>query len=712
MPALALMALVLCACAEVPGRPPEPAPRAAGLDYPPTRTDGVEDLLHGVRVKDPYRWLEDESSAEVQAWMAAEDHLARAYLAGLPGRAALAARLRELLYVGSMTVPVKRGPLLFYERRRPDEEKARLVVREAAGRERVLLDPNLWSTDGSLALGEWSVSWDGRTVAYLVRPNAADEATLHVLDVPSGAVSAVDTIAGAKFAEPSFDAAGRGFYYAWYPPQARARVADQNALEEVRFHRLGADPVEDELVRGPTGDPESFQSARLSRDGHYLFLSVEHGWSRVDLFFRDARLGPQAPFRELAVGRDAVYQAFAYRDRLYVRTDEGAPRYRLFRVDPARPARAEWEELVPEGAGTAGTLEDAAVLGGALVLRTTERASSRLGLYDLDGRHLRDLALPSLGDTSLPSGEEDDPRAYFSFESFTSPRAVYAFHTAGGEPELLFRPEVPFDPDRYQVEQVHYPSRDGTPVSMFLVHARGLARDGRAPVLLYGYGGFNLSLLPSFRPDVLPWLERGGVFAVPNLRGGGEHGEAWHRAGMLLEKQNVFDDFIAAARWLVGAGVTRPGRIAIRGGSNGGLLVGAAMTERPELFAAVLCAVPLLDMLRYPLFGLGKAWIPEYGSPEVPAQFRALLAYSPYHRVVPGTRYPALLVLSSDHDDRVDPMHARKFVAAVQAATLGGPALLRIERQAGHGGADLRRARVEQEADAAAFAFAALGVEP
>jgi len=338
------------------------------------------------------------------------------------------------------------------------------------------------------------------------------------------------------------------------------------------------------------------------------------------------------------------------------------------------------------------------------------RAANRLELRDLDGRRLRHIPLPTLGTASLPSGEEEADEAYFSFESFTVPPEVHAFSVAGGEPRLLFRPRLPLDAARYLVEQVEVRSRDGTPVSMFLVRGRELRPDGQVPVRLSGYGGFNVPVLPTFSAGIYPWLERGGMAAFPNLRGGGEYGEAWHEAGMLDRKQNVFDDFAAAAEWLARSGWSRPGRIAVRGGSNGGLLVGALLTQRPELFGAALCAVPLLDMVRYHRFGLGQAWVPEYGSADDPAQLRTLHAYSPYHRVVAGQAYPPLLLLSSDHDDRVDPLHARKFAAAVQAASRGGPVLLRVERNAGHSGADLRRAAAEQEADATAFAFQALGV--
>jgi prolyl oligopeptidase len=667
----------------------------------------VSDLLHGVRVADPYRWLEDERSPEVQAWMRAQDALARATLEALPTRAAVRARLRELLYVEAMGVPEKRGSLLFYLRRGAEQEKAVLVVRDGAGAERTLLDPNAWTQDGSLSLGDWNVSWDGRTLVYQERPNASDEATLRVLDVPSGKLSAVDVIPGARFASPSFTASGDGFAYTWHPTDPAIPEAERSGHQEVRFHRLGTDPRGDTVVEPASGDPRSFLGATFSRDGRWLFVVRQHGWSATDVWFRDLRGGLTGPRTPLAVGQKAVFEPEAHGGAFYVRTNEGAPRYRLFRVDPARPERSAWKEIVPEGPGT---LEGAAVVGGRLALQVMVRAAHRLEIRDLEGRLEREVALPTLGKVSLPSGEADGDRAYFSFESFTVPPEVHELSLSTGTARPFFRPRLPIDPERFAVEQVDYPSKDGTLVSMFLVHRRDVKPDGQVPVRLEGYGGFNISITPGFHARLYPWLERGGLVALPNLRGGGEYGEAWHEAGMLHRKQNVFDDFAAAAEWLARSGWSRPGRIAIRGGSNGGLLVGALLTQRPELFGAGLCHVPLLDMVRYHRFGLGQAWVPEYGSADDEAQLRTLLAYSPYHRVAPGTAYPPLLLLSADHDDRVDPMHARKFAAAVQAATRGGPVLLRIERNSGHLGADMRRAAADLEADATAFAFQALGV--
>jgi prolyl oligopeptidase len=701
-PVLLAASLFRCATAPTASGPEQRIP-----PLPATPRVEVADQLHGVSVADPYRWLEDAGSPEVKAWTAAQDAHARAVLAGLPGRTALAERARALFYLEAMGRPVVRAGRIFYGRRAAGAEKAALAFRQGEdGPERTLLDPNTWSADGSLSLGDWRPSWDGSLVAYQVHRNNSDEATLRVVEVATGRVREEDDIPGGKYAVASWTPEGDGFYYTWLPTDPGIPEPDRPGFAEVRFHRLGAPPAEDRVVRERTSDPTAFLHAELSRDGRWLVLTTDHGWTSNDVWVRDLAAGEASPWRPISVGRDSHLRPVAYRGTLYALTDDGAPRWKVVAIDPSRPAPEAWRTIVPE---SADTLDDLSVVGGELAVSVLHRAASRIELRDLDGHLRAEVPLPALGTASLPSGEEDAPRAYFTFESYTWPREVRALDVrAPGRQRVLFRPRVDADPSRYAVEQVSYPSTDGTPVTMFLVHARGQRPGGRAPVLLGGYGGFQISEVPAFSPSVLLWLEQGGVYAVANLRGGGEYGEAWHRAGMLLHKQQVFDDFTSAAEWLVRAGWARRGRLAITGASNGGLLVGAALTQRPDLFRVALCGVPLLDMVRYHLFGAGKTWISEYGSADDPEQFRALLAYSPYHQVVAGTAYPAVLLLSADSDDRVDPMHARKFAAALQAATRGGPVLLRVERHSGHGGADLRRAEVERAADMYAFALAQL----
>jgi prolyl oligopeptidase len=657
-------------------------------------------------VEDPWRWLEDPKSPRTQAWVAAQDKLSRDFLSRLPERAPIAKRLEELLYVEQVVgLPVKRGDRLFYQRRAPGQEKAVLYWREGAGPEKVLLDPNGWSKDGSTSLGMWMPSWDGKTLAFSVKENNSDEAVMQLVDVATGNGSAVDRIEGAKYAEPSWTPDSRGFYYTWLPVDPGIPTADRPGYAEVRFHRLGTPASTDVVVHPRTGDPSTFINGWISRDGHWLFVSISHGWTSNDVFFRDAR--KDGPWIPLVTGRNAQFQPTAWQDRFYVATNDGAPMWKVMLVDPAAPAIPGWKTVVAERPDAA--LDGFDLVGGRLGLRYISKATNTVSIRDLDGTGGYEVKLPGLGTVGGPSGDPLDPQAFFSFQSFTDPREVRSLDLATGTSSTWYRTKVPVDPSPYVVEQVFYPSKDGTKVSMFLVHRRDRKPDGSAPVMLEGYGGFQVAMQPMFRGTLYPWLERGGVYAMPNLRGGNEYGEQWHVDGMLARKQNVFDDFVAAAEWLVAQGYAKPERITIRGGSNGGLLVGAAMIQRPDLFGAVLCGVPLLDMVRYHLFGSGKTWIAEYGSADDKALFPVLLGYSPYHHVVKGTRYPATLLLSADSDDRVDPMHARKFAAALQWATTGGPVLFRMEKNAGHGGGDRVRQAVEEYADEWAFALWATG---
>ena len=706
-PLASVAAALLAACATPSGGASAPGPSmTTSLAYPAAPREEVVDVIHGVPVADPYRWLEDAKSPRTEAWVTAEDRISRDFLAALPERGAIARRLEEILYVEQVVgLPVKRGGRIFYQRRSPTQEKAVLYWREGAGPEKVLLDPNQWSKDGSTSLGGWSPSWDGKTLAFQVKENNSDEAVLQLVDVATGNGSAVDRIEGAKYAQPSWTPDSKGFYYTWLPTDPKIPTADRPGHAEVRFHRVGTPATGDAQVHPRTGDPSTFVSGWISRDGNWLFVSIDFGWTSNDLYFRDAR--KDGPWIPLAKGRKAQFRPTAWKDRFYVLTNDGAPMWKVMAVDPAAPDAASWKTVVAERPDAA--IESADVVGGRLGLLYIAKATNRLEIRDLDGKGGYEVALPGPGSVGGPSGDPLDAEAFYSYQSFTDPREIRALQLGSGTSATWYRTRVPVDPSPYVVEQVFYPSKDGTQVSMFLVHRRDRRPDGSAPVLLEGYGGFQVAMQPLFRGSLYPWLERGGVFAMPNLRGGNEYGERWHEDGMLAKKQNVFDDFVAAAEWLVAKGYARPERIVIRGGSNGGLLVGAAMTQRPDLFGAVLCGVPLLDMVRYHLHGSGKTWISEYGSADDAALFPAILAYSPYHHVKKGTRYPATLLLSADSDDRVDPLHARKFGAALQWATTGGPVLLRVERNAGHGGGDRVRQAVEEYADEWAFALWAAG---
>lgn len=759
---------------------------------------GVQ-LQFGLPVADPYRWLEDEGDPLVQEFVAAQDERARQRLAALPGREELAQRLRSLFYVDAISAPRRYGSRYFYSRTHADKEKAVLYVRdERDGAERVLLDPNLLSPDGSLAVGVWQPSPDGKVVVYAERLNNSDEATLRVLDVDTalapGGPRPTEAIAGAKYAHPSFTPDGSAFYYTYLPAaadsprgappsavaedEATAAVSETEAASEIaavaenaeasacevgvhrtvaglplseaerpgfaeiRLHRLGTDASTDVLVYPCTGSARVFLQPELSRDGRYLFLYLQHGWSACDVYFCDLHALSRLPwgsspealraaFQPLRVGVAARYQVTAWQDRFYIFTNEDAPRGQVFVADPQAPARASWRALLgpdperltaPTGetadpdapTGTQGlVITDVTLVGGALGVHALHRAHSVLLLYELTGELRRQVVLPGLGQSYGFIGNPEDDEFYYHFTSFTQPPQIFRSSGKGGGAELWAQVRLPIatgSDSPFRVEQVVYQSADGTPVTMFLIGHRDRVRDGQTPFLLTGYGGFNISLLPEFSAGLLTFLEHGGACAVPNLRGGGEYGEAWHRAGMLACKQNVFDDFIAAAEYLVAHRHTRPERLAIRGGSNGGLLVGAALTQRPELFRAAVCAVPLLDMLRYHLFGSGQTWIPEYGNPDDEADFHVLAAYSPYHHVA-RRPYPAVLMLSAEHDDRVDPMHARKMTALLQERTTSGhPILLRVERGAGHAGADLVRKTIEQAADVYAFLMHELGM--
>ncbi len=682
---------------------PPPAPPAPQRPWPSTRRQDIVDAVHGVQLADPYRWLEDDKSPEVQQWMKAQDDYARAELGKLPGRAELVDRLKQLYYFDAISAPQHRKGRFFFTRKHANKEKTVVYWRQGEkGAEKVLFDPNTWSADGTKGLGGWWPSLDGKYVAYAVKLNNSDETETKVHEVATGK-DLPDTIPGTKYGGASWTPDGKGFYYTWVPPVGGAvTIADRPGFAELRFHRLGTDPASDEVVHPATRNPQTFLNGGVSRDGKWLFARIQHGWNSSEVFFRDARK-KGAPWTTLVKGVEAVFFAYPWRDRFYVLTNHEAPRYRVFKVDPRKPDRAAWKEIVPQGDATLQNLD---IVGEHLALTYLRNAASEIELHDLEGKLVRKVELPGIGSSSGIHGNPDEDTGYFSFTSFTEPQVIFQTQVRTGKVKEWARVKLPVDGSQLVTEQVFFPSKDGTKISMFIIHKRDAKKDGKNPTILFGYGGFNISLTPGFSSQRMVWLERGGVYAIPNLRGGGEYGEEWHRAGMLLNKQNTFDDYIAAAEHLIKEGWTSPAHLAIHGGSNGGLLVGAAMTQRPDLYKAVVCAVPLLDMLRFHLFGSGKTWVPEYGSAEDPAQFKVLHGYSPYRRAVDaGPRaYPAVMFDSADHDDRVDPMHARKLAALIQhAQTADAPVLLRIERNAGHGGADMVKQRVDRDADLLLF---------
>ena len=678
------------------------------LPYPDNHADAtVGESVFGVDVKDPYRWLEDATKSSVKTWSDLQDALARTELLKHPEREAIAKRLTELLYVDALSAPRKRKDRYFYSRRHADKEKAIVYVRVGEkGAEKVLFDPNAWAADGNMSLGTWVPSWDGKKVAYAVRKNNSDEATLKIIDVDTMKDSEVDVIEGAKYAGPSWTPKGDGFYYTWLPTDPNIKPDQRPGFAEVRFHALGTKPDKDLVIHERTGDPKKFIGADLSRDGKILFLSIDEGWTENHLMFRDgtgSKTGDKAIWTKLSTPGAAHYRAEAHGGTIYMMTDFQAPRWRIYKIDPKKPDAKDWVEIIPEH--KTATIDGFSIIGGKLVISYLDKAQSRLEIRDLKGKSPVDVDLGGVGSVTGLVGLPDEPDAYLGFESFTAPLEIRKFSVKDGKSSLYSKTNVPVDASKFETEQVTYKSKDGTEISMFIVAPKGLKKDGSNRVYLYGYGGFQVNITPSFYSTLYPWLERGGVLAFPNLRGGAEYGEAWHQAGMKLKKQNVFDDFTGAAKFLIEKNYTKPEKLVIAGASNGGLLVGAAMTQAPELFAGVVCGVPLLDMVRYHQFGSGRTWIAEYGSSENEEEFRALFAYSPYHHVKKGTKYPAMLMLGADSDDRVDPLHARKFSAAIQDASTGGPVLLRIEKNSGHGGADLRKAEVQKGADRIAFAL-------
>lgn len=701
----------------------QPAPTgsaAVASEASRTPREDTFDVLHGIRIEDPYRWLEDPKSPRVAAWMREEDAAARKELASIASRDAGRARLAQLFYHDAVFAPYRRGKRYFYSRRYATKEKAIVYWREGEkGEPHVLFDPNTMSEDGSVSLSGWYPSHDGLLVAYKLSVNNADDATMRVRDVATGKDLPDDVIAGAKYAGASWMPDGKGFFYTRLPTDPTIPPADLPGRAEVCFHAVGTPASKDELIHGATGDSTRFLGASVSRDGKHLLLEVQHGWTSNDVYVRDlgkdgrpkGRAGQPIGegFSPLVVGKEALYDVTPWKGSFYVTTNEGASRYRVMKVDPKHPEHDHWKEIVPEAEAK---LDGMQVVGDHLVLTYLRNATSEMEVRDLSGKLVRKVPLPGIGSTSGMVGNPEDDDAYFYYSSFNEVPQIHRTSVKTGKTSLWATITYPVDTKALVVSQVFYTSRDGTRVSMFVMHRKDVTPDGNRPTILWGYGGFNNSITPWFSPGIVAWLEKGGVYAMPNLRGGGEYGEDWHRGGMRDKKQNVFDDFVAAAEHLIAAKWTNPKKLAIHGGSNGGLLVGAAMTQRPDLFRAVVCSVPLLDMVRYHLFGSGKTWISEYGSADDPAQLKTLLAYSPYHHVKQGTAYPALLMLSADSDDRVDPMHARKFVAAVRAATSSKrPILLRIEGQSGHGGGDMVKKDVERVADIYAFLGRELGME-
>jgi prolyl oligopeptidase len=674
--------------------------------YPPTRVEVVVDPLHGEAIADPYRWLENGDSEETRAWTEAQNRFTQDYLERVPARGAIRGRLEQLLAIGALSAPIPARGRYFYQRRDGAQNQPVLYVRDGVdGADRVLLDPNALDPAGTTALDWLFPSDDGRLLACGLSEGGSEQSVLHVLDVGSGALHP-ERIEGTRACDLAWLPDGSGFYYTRYPRPGQVPPGEEQYHRAVYFHRLGTDPAHDPLTFQPSAK-EHWPGVGLSPDGRWLLVSVARTFDQADLYLEDR----EGTAGLVPVVRDLPHQfeGEIAHDTLYIRTNLTGATYGLYAADPRDPGREHWRELVVP--------RPDAVLDGVLVTRRRlalsylERASSRLRLADHDGGGMRELELPAIGSVFGWGAEPDGDELFYGFSSYTVPPSVYRVDLASDSASLWRRVEADIEPERFEVKQLAYPSRDGTAITMFLVRARGIGA-GPHPAYLTGYGGFNISMTPAFSRSLLLWLERGGILAVPNLRGGGEYGEEWHQAGMLGHKQNTFDDFIAAAEYLIRERHTAPDRLAIAGGSNGGLLMGAVLTQRPELFRAVVIQVPLLDMLRYHRFLIARLWIPEYGSPDDPEQFHWLRAYSPYHQVRDGTPYPAVLLATAESDTRVDPMHARKMTARLQAASASAhPVLLRLESRAGHGAGKPVSKVLDELVDSWSFVIHELGLD-
>ena len=672
--------------------------RADAVSVPRTRVDVVRETLHGVEVRDPYRWLEDQKSPETRAWIDAQNAYSHALLDKLPGRNALKKRLQELLNVDAVSLPVERGGRYFFSKRSQGQDLFVICVRKGAtGPEEVLVDPHPLSPDKTASVTLLDVSGDGRLVAYGIRQGGEDELVVKLRDVDTGK-DLPDTMPRARYHSLSLTPDRSGFYYARH---------DRVTGPRVLYHALGQEPASDQVLFGEGEGPEKIIASSLSEDGRYLVLTVFHGSAprKTEIYCRN--LGSPGPFVPIVDDVEAKFVPDVAGDKMYLQTNWLAPNGRILEVDLKQPARGGWREVVPAGEAT---IEGFSLAGGRIFVDTLENVASRVRVYGADGQRLGEIAFPSLGTVGGVGGRWESDEAFFSFKSFHIPETVYRYSVKAGAQTVWARQAVPIDSDAFEVHQEWYASKDGTRVPMFLVHGKGLKRDGSNPTILTGYGGFNLSMTPSFSARNALWIERGGVVALPSLRGGGEFGEKWHEAGMLGRKQNVFDDFVAAAEWLIRNGYTSTPKLAISGGSNGGLLVGAALTQRPDLFGAVICSYPLLDMLRYHEFLVAGFWVPEYGSSEDEAQFQVLRAYSPYQNVEPGRKYPSVLFVTGDSDTRVDPLHARKMTALMQARSAGGPVLLLYDTKAGHSAGKPVSKDVEDLTDQISFLFRQLAV--
>ena len=679
--------------------------------YPDTHQAEQVDHYHGVSVADPYRWLEDPSSPETKAWIEAQNQVTFAYLQDIPVRESIRQRITMLWNYEKYGTPFKKENRYFYFKNDGLQNQSVLYTLPSLEAEpRELLNPNTLSEDGTIALSGLAISENARFLAYGLSTAGSDWQEWKVRDVETGE-DLKDHLQWIKFSGASWTDDHQGFFYSRYDEPNEANKLEQvNYFQKLYYHRLGTSQLDDVLVYERPDEKEWGFSGSVTEDGRYLIVTVWKGTDSKNLLFYKDLSDLASPMVELINTFEASYN-FIDNDgsTFWIQTDLEAPRGRVVAIDLTRPAPSHWQELIPEAEET---LEGVGLLNNQFVASYLKDAHTQVKVFNLDGSFVRNVTLPGLGSAGGFGGKRYDTETFYSFTGFTTPTTIYRYNMATDESTIFRQPNVDFNPDDYETRQVFYSSKDGTQVPMFITHKKGLVLNGQNPTYLYGYGGFNISLTPSFSPSNLVWMELGGVYAVANLRGGGEYGEEWHQAGMKLNKQNVFDDFIAAAEWLIANQYTSPKKLAIAGGSNGGLLVGACMTQRPNLFGAALPAVGVMDMLRFHQFTIGWAWCAEYGSPDDPEEFKAIYAYSPLHNLKPGTAYPATLITTADHDDRVVPAHSFKFAAALQAAHTGeAPVLIRIETKAGHGAGKPTAKIIEEISDRWAFLVRVLMME-
>ncbi|MEP6925728.1 MAG: prolyl oligopeptidase family serine peptidase [Pyrinomonadaceae bacterium] len=678
------------------------------FDYPKPKKAEQTDDYHGVKVSDPYRSLEDPDAPDSRAWIDAENKITFDYLAKIPQREALKQRLTKLWNYEKYTAPSKQGEYYFYSKNDGLQNQSVLyVAKSITDSGKVLLDPNKLSADGTIALGGISLSDDGKLMAYGLASAGSDRTEWRVKNVETGA-DLTDILTPARQGVSSFTKDGKGFFYSRFPQEnTGTEIRDQSFNQKLYFHKLGTPTTEDSLVYERPDDKEFFVSGGVTDDGRYLTIYVGKGTSPKNMLFYKDLSKPASSIMPIVDKIEANYTVVGnIGSTMFIQTDKDASRSKLMAYNLKNK---KWREIIPEAAET---LNGVSFVNNQFVANYMKDASTQIRIYDDKGKFIRNVDLPGIGSAGGFGGKREDTETFYTYSSFNAAPTIYHYDLKTGKSEIFRQAKVAFNPGDYEVKRVFYPSKDGTQVPMFITYKKGLKLDGTNPTLLYSYGGFNIPMTPGFSVSNLVWMEMGGVYAQPSIRGGSEYGESWHEAGTKLKKQNVFDDFIAAAEYLIKEKYTQPANLAISGGSNGGLLVGATLNQRPDLFGAALPAVGVMDMLRFPKFTIGWAWTSDYGSPDNAEEFKAIYAYSPLHNIKPGTKYPAVMVTTSDHDDRVVPAHSFKYTATLQEANASSrPILIRIETKAGHGAGKPTAKIIEEAADKLAFLVKELNVK-